>query len=71
MAPSKRAVVSNVPEPTDLGRVGTRTHIQVGNVDTVNRHTCCIPRVDVTTQRGRLPAEGACTVIGEWSRNGR
>ncbi len=59
MAPGNAAGVANVPEAGDLGRVGSGRHIEIGDIDTVDRYTRRIPGVDVCTQVAGLPAEGA------------
>lgn len=58
MTESAGAVVADVPEATDLGRVGTRSHIQVGDAGSVDGNTGGVPGVDVRTKRAGLPAEG-------------
>ncbi len=52
-------VVADVPVAVDLGRVRTGRHIEVGDIDAVDRDAGRIPGVDVCAQVARLPAEGA------------
>ena len=53
MAPGNTAVVANVVEAADLGRVRTSRHVDIGHID---RHAIRAPRVDVAAQVAGLPA---------------
>jgi hypothetical protein len=59
MAESRGAVVADVPEAADLGRVGTGCHIEIGDVGSINRDAGGIPGIDVSAERAGLPAERA------------
>ena len=71
MTESAGAVVADVPETTDLGRVGTRSHIQVGDVGSIDGNTGGVPGVDIATERAGLPAERTGTILDEPGGNGR
>ena len=70
MTESAGAVVFDVPEATDLGRVGTRSHVEIGNAGSVDGDTGGIPGVDISTERAGLPAEGARTIKGKAGGDG-
>ncbi len=70
MTPGVIALVTAVPIPVDLGRVGTGRRIFIGEIDTIDRQARQVPGVDVATQVTRLPAEGASAIIRERSSDG-
>ena len=70
VAPSKRAVIRDIPETADLGRVGTGSHVNIGDVDTVDRHTVIVPVIHICTQIARLPAVDTSAVPGEGGCDG-
>ena len=71
VTPGNGAVIANVPETTDLGRVRTGGRIEIGDVDTIDRDAGSIPRVDVAAQVAGLPTVGARAVKGEGRSDGR
>ena len=70
VSPGNAAVVTNVPVAADLGRVRTRSHINIRDVDTVQGKAGGIPRVDVTAQVARLPAERPSAIKAEGCGDG-
>ena len=68
--PCNSAAVADVPETIDLCGVRTGCNVQIAHVDAINRDARGIPRVDVTAQAGRLPAERPGAVKAEWCSDG-
>src|SRR5688572_9251253 len=69
VAPGEITRVADVPETVDLGRQAAERHIQIGEIDTVDRQAGHIPRVDKCAQVAGLPAESAGSVFDERSCN--
>ncbi len=70
MAPGKIARVAHIPITVDLGRIGTRRGIFIGEVHTVDRQARQVPGIDEGAEVARLPAEGAGPILGERRGNG-
>ena len=71
VAPGDGAVIANVPETTNLGRViRIRSNIDMRGVDAVDRGIGSIPRVDVAAQVAGLPTGCPYDVKGEGQGGG-
>jgi len=70
VTPGHAADVGNVPKAVDFGRVRCGRHIEIGDVDAIQRDTGCIPGVNVTAKAAGLPAEAARAIEGKRSCDG-